>query len=98
MRRSCKQSCRKLLLPPTQDSVRFMRLRRTCFHIDSQLNLQLIHTQHLNPCVNLALPNQSSVNFSLKPTDDQFIEESLMDFTTFFFQTHTQLTIQAEIW
>ena len=42
-------SCHKLLLPPTQNSVRFMRLRGARFHMDSQLNLQLIHHQHLNP-------------------------------------------------
>ena len=43
MRRSCKQSYHELLLPPTQNSVRFMRLRGARFHMDSQLNLQLIH-------------------------------------------------------
>ena len=49
MRRSCKQGCHKLLLRPTQNSVRFMRLRGARFHTDSQLNLQLIHPHHLNP-------------------------------------------------
>ena len=53
----------QLLLRPTQNSVR-LRLRGARFHTDSQLNLQLIHPHHLNPCVNFALPVKALFTFA----------------------------------